>query len=217
MSMAGTDVIVAPVTVSESGHSYVQWGPIIGGAFIATAISTIMTIFGSAIGLSMISADFDRSSNATGERRRRLLGTDAAAKAIRGDGCQRPCLALGRSPAANLSLRGSQRPHASNEEMVDAEGVGHSSLQADRDEEGQGGRRAQDRRAPPLHLGRWHQLRMGKRKDRIVASRINPLTSAILATRDVPAGTAVVVTSLFRLTSTGTSLHTLRHPTRTSS
>ena len=55
MSMSGTDVVVAPVTVNKENRSYVQWGPIIGGAVIATAISTIMTVFGSAIGLSMIS------------------------------------------------------------------------------------------------------------------------------------------------------------------
>lgn len=65
MSMSGTDVVVAPVTVNKQTHSYVQWGPIIGGAVIATAISTIMTVFGSAIGLSMVSADYERSSSAT--------------------------------------------------------------------------------------------------------------------------------------------------------
>jgi hypothetical protein len=64
MSMSGTDVVVAPVTVNEENRSYVQWGPIIGGAVVATAISTIMTVFGSAIGLSMVSADFERSSSA---------------------------------------------------------------------------------------------------------------------------------------------------------
>lgn len=65
MSMSGTDVVVAPVTVNKESRSYVQWGPIIGGAVIATAISTIMTVFGSAIGLSMVSADFEKSSSAT--------------------------------------------------------------------------------------------------------------------------------------------------------
>jgi hypothetical protein len=63
MSMPQTDVVVAPTTVVRSGHSYVQWGPIIGGAVLATAISTIMTIFGSAIGLSMVSANFDRTAS----------------------------------------------------------------------------------------------------------------------------------------------------------
>ncbi|MGO4407951.1 hypothetical protein AB4Z10_27275 [Bosea sp. RAF48] len=65
MSMSGTDVVVAPVTVNKENRSYVQWGPIIGGAVIATAISTIMTVFGSAIGLSMVSVEFDKSSSAT--------------------------------------------------------------------------------------------------------------------------------------------------------
>lgn len=53
------------MSVSKDNRSYVQWGAIIGGAVIATAISTIMTVFGSAIGLSMASADFERSSSAT--------------------------------------------------------------------------------------------------------------------------------------------------------
>ena len=65
MSMSGTDVVVAPVTVNKENRSYGQWGPIIGGAVIATAISTTMTVFGSAIGLSMVSADFEKSSSAT--------------------------------------------------------------------------------------------------------------------------------------------------------
>lgn len=65
MSMAGTDIVVAPVTVNKAAASYVQWGPIMGGAVIAAAISTIMTVFGTAIGLSMVSADFERSSSAT--------------------------------------------------------------------------------------------------------------------------------------------------------
>jgi hypothetical protein len=64
MSMPGADVVVAPVTVNKPAHSYMQWGPIIGGAVLATTISTIMTIFGSAIGLSMVSANFERTSSA---------------------------------------------------------------------------------------------------------------------------------------------------------
>lgn len=65
MSMSGTDLVVAPVTVNKPVQSYVQWAPILGGAVVATAISTIMTIFGAAIGLSMVSADFERSASAT--------------------------------------------------------------------------------------------------------------------------------------------------------
>ena len=65
MSMSGTDVVVAPVSVNKEVRSYVQWGPIIGGAVIATAISTIMTVFGSAIGLSMVSANLEKSASVT--------------------------------------------------------------------------------------------------------------------------------------------------------
>ena len=43
MSMSGTDVVVAPVTVNKENRSYVQWGPIIGGAVIAiTYVSLIV-------------------------------------------------------------------------------------------------------------------------------------------------------------------------------
>jgi hypothetical protein len=65
MSLAGNEVIVTPVSASKPLQSYVQWGPILGGAVLATAISTIMTIFGSAVGLSLVSVDFDRSTSAT--------------------------------------------------------------------------------------------------------------------------------------------------------
>lgn len=64
MSM-GNDVVVAPVTVNKPAHSYLQWGPVIGGAVLATALSTILTIFGSAVGLSLVSTDFERSTSAT--------------------------------------------------------------------------------------------------------------------------------------------------------
>ena len=65
MSMTGTDVVVAPVTVNKPTTGYVQWGAIFAGAIIATAISTILTVFGSALGLSLVSADFSRSSSGT--------------------------------------------------------------------------------------------------------------------------------------------------------
>lgn len=65
MSMTGSDVVVAPVTVNKPSTGYVQWGAIFAGAIIATAISTIFTVFGSALGLSMVSADFSRSSSGT--------------------------------------------------------------------------------------------------------------------------------------------------------
>ena len=51
----------APTFQTESGddgatRAYIDWGPVLGGAFVAVAISSIMTVFGSAIGLSMTSA-----------------------------------------------------------------------------------------------------------------------------------------------------------------
>ncbi|MFX8312596.1 hypothetical protein ABTL57_19210, partial [Acinetobacter baumannii] len=53
------------VTVNKPTTGYVQWGAIFAGAIIATAISTILTVFGSALGLSLVSADFSRSSSGT--------------------------------------------------------------------------------------------------------------------------------------------------------
>lgn len=56
--------ITASRTVAASGpaqvvetdaRSYVDWGAILGGAFVAAALSTIMTSFGAAIGLSLAS------------------------------------------------------------------------------------------------------------------------------------------------------------------
>lgn len=64
MSMTGSDVVVAPVTVNKPSSGYVQWGTIFAGVMIATAISTILTVFGSALGLSLVSADLSRSSSA---------------------------------------------------------------------------------------------------------------------------------------------------------
>ncbi|KRE11699.1 hypothetical protein ASE66_24615 [Bosea sp. Root483D1] len=64
MAIDTTDVVVvAPSTGNSS--SYLDWSPIIGGAVIAAAITTIMAAFGSAIGLSMVSADTSRSSGLT--------------------------------------------------------------------------------------------------------------------------------------------------------
>ncbi|WP_126116595.1 MULTISPECIES: hypothetical protein [unclassified Bosea (in: a-proteobacteria)] len=64
MTMDTTDVVVvAPSTGNSS--SYLDWSPIIGGAVVAAAITTIMAAFGSAIGLSMVSADTSRSSGLT--------------------------------------------------------------------------------------------------------------------------------------------------------
>jgi hypothetical protein len=66
MSLGSTDVVVVapPGTDAQSG-SYLEWSPILGGAVLSAAISTIMAAFGSAIGLSLVSADASRSSSMT--------------------------------------------------------------------------------------------------------------------------------------------------------
>lgn len=46
----------ATAIVSDDHRSYVDWGPIIAGAVLASAISFVLLTFGSAIGLSMTSA-----------------------------------------------------------------------------------------------------------------------------------------------------------------
>ncbi|WID99291.1 hypothetical protein QO058_14230 [Bosea vestrisii] len=64
MAMDTTDVVVAAPGAGNSS-SYLDWSPIFGGAVIAAAITTVMAAFGSAIGLSMVSADTSRSSGLT--------------------------------------------------------------------------------------------------------------------------------------------------------
>lgn len=66
MSLGSTDVVV--VTPPEAGApsgSYLEWSPILGGAVLSAAISTIMAAFGSAIGLSLVSAETSRSTSMT--------------------------------------------------------------------------------------------------------------------------------------------------------
>lgn len=43
-------------TYADARPSYLEWGPIIGGAIVASALSFLLLTFGSAIGLSMTSA-----------------------------------------------------------------------------------------------------------------------------------------------------------------
>jgi len=61
MAIGTTDTVGVSPTIKASS-SYLDWSPIFGGAVLAAAITTIMAAFGSAIGLSMISADTARSS-----------------------------------------------------------------------------------------------------------------------------------------------------------
>lgn len=64
MSLGSTDVVVVTPPGSDAASgSYLEWSPILGGAVLSAAISTIMAAFGSAIGLSLVSADTSRSTS----------------------------------------------------------------------------------------------------------------------------------------------------------
>lgn len=64
MSLGSTDVVVVSPPGSEAASgSYLEWSPILGGAALSAAISTIMAAFGSAIGLSLVSAETSRSTS----------------------------------------------------------------------------------------------------------------------------------------------------------
>jgi hypothetical protein len=64
MSMNTPDLVVVspPAVASGSTGSYLEWTAILGGAVLAAAISTLLAAFGSAIGLSMASAEPSRSA-----------------------------------------------------------------------------------------------------------------------------------------------------------
>jgi len=65
MPLASTDVVVvAPPGGKSASGSYLEWSAILGGAVLSAAISTTMVAFGSAIGLSLVSAEPSRSSSA---------------------------------------------------------------------------------------------------------------------------------------------------------
>lgn len=64
MSLGSTDVVVvSPPGSANAAGSYLEWSPILGGAVLSAAISTIMAAFGSAIGLSLVSAEAGRSTS----------------------------------------------------------------------------------------------------------------------------------------------------------
>ena len=59
-------VAVAPLVASEGfPHSYMDWPAILGGAAVAAAISTLLTTFGAAVGLSAVSAYANKGLSAT--------------------------------------------------------------------------------------------------------------------------------------------------------
>jgi len=63
MSMETSNIIAPRATTVSSASSYLEWSAISGGAVLSAAITTVMAAFGSAIGLSLLSADTARSSS----------------------------------------------------------------------------------------------------------------------------------------------------------
>lgn len=50
-----TNIVSSDTPAVPGARAYVDWGAILGGAFVAAALSTVMTSFGAAIGLSLTS------------------------------------------------------------------------------------------------------------------------------------------------------------------
>jgi len=66
MAPETTDVVVvAPSGPAPRSGSYLEWGSILGGAVLSVAITTLLTTFGSAIGLSLVSFEPSRSTGLT--------------------------------------------------------------------------------------------------------------------------------------------------------
>ena len=63
---ARRDSSIEPVVFMDEPHSFVDWGAILGGAILATAVATLLLVFGSALGLSLTSAYPGRGVPATG-------------------------------------------------------------------------------------------------------------------------------------------------------
>src|SRR3954468_635166 len=81
--------------------------------------------------------------------------------------------------------------------MVFPQGLGNETRKADRNEEGEGCHRPKDRSDPPLHLGRWHLVRVGSTEDGLTGSLTVP--GSVRPSRRCPAGTVVATTSVNRL------------------
>jgi len=67
MTMSNPDLVVVtpPATATAANGSYLEWSAIFGGAVLSAAITTVMATFGSAIGLSLVSADTSRTTGVT--------------------------------------------------------------------------------------------------------------------------------------------------------
>ena len=65
LERARTATGAAPLYGEENSHSYMDWPAILAGAFVAVAISTLLTTFGAAIGLSAVSPYSGKGFSAT--------------------------------------------------------------------------------------------------------------------------------------------------------
>jgi hypothetical protein len=67
MALNSPDLVVVspPAGAKAATGSYLEWSAIFGGAVLSAAITTVMAAFGSAIGLSLVSADTSRSTGMT--------------------------------------------------------------------------------------------------------------------------------------------------------
>ncbi|WP_425410774.1 hypothetical protein [Hyphococcus sp.] len=53
--MSATETVGVVVADEDGAHSYMEWGPVFAGAFIASAISLVLFTFGGGVGLSVSS------------------------------------------------------------------------------------------------------------------------------------------------------------------
>lgn len=79
-------------------------------------------------------------------------------------------ISMGRPSSPDLPVRGRDRSALSDEEMVLSQGVGNKTCQADWHKKGKDRHRPQDRRDPPLRLGRRHIVRLGTGKAGLIKS-----------------------------------------------
>src|SRR6516165_1556944 len=83
--------------------------------------------------------------------------------------------------------------------MVGPKSMGCPANQADWHEKGEGCDCAENRHRPSLHLGRWNSFRMGSGQGRCLIQEGSKNLGPRRGAGDVPAGTAVVATSVNRL------------------
>ena len=74
--MTDTSTPAPHVSDKPTGASYVEWSAIFAGAIVASAIIVLMTAFGSAIGLSLVSPYKGHSADNILHRARALVHLD---------------------------------------------------------------------------------------------------------------------------------------------